>query len=506
LLSGTSYPILWEGNTIFNRAFPSTPDAERMDVAGGYGAVVPNIPNLNGQPYRAAVDVPIQDQIERVYLPVGSIATAGMTTPRDFYGTITGAEFQTGDTYRLEVTVNGNPISAIPVTRNAFGVLLGTPDFSGNARLVVNVIRTRSGGDSTLLTRKVNKGPGPLALDLRVDGTNTFAPIGGLPKGISLVGFPVDPFASLNSIVMGVPEGQLLAARYNSSRARYDLYPELEPFKIGHGYFIRLDAAKPAFSVEGRANANVESSVALKPGWNIVTAPLLQTVPTSRIRTVKASESPVIWSESVGVDVGTEFFQFNPGPADPATGAPETGTMSPATEFEPGKAYFVRVLAPEGVTLSFQPGLPSSPLQGFTAVAPPLSGWRLGLKMRYGRSLQASAVVGQSATATRSFDPREDSGMPPGIGGFQLIVEDYEQMYRDIRPMGGGEAFTLKLQGLTPGRVYAIDFTRQFGTVPSLSLREPGGRNLGTILPGHTFNYYARSATGYIQLVVGGSR
>jgi hypothetical protein len=505
LLSGTSYPILWEGNVTFNRTFPSTPDAERMDVAGGYGSVVPNITNLYNQPYRAAVDVPIQDQTQRVYLPVGAIATASNPTPKDFYGTIVGADLQAGDVLRLEVTVNGSEIPDVAVTRNAFGELLNTPSFLGNARLVVSVVRNRQGADTVLLTRKVNKGPGSLALDLRVEGEVSLNPNGGLPKGISALGFPVDPFLSLNGQVLNILENQVLAARYNSSKAKYDLYPDLEPFKIGHGYFVRMNAAQPGFMIEGRVHRNVEASTALKPGWNLIANPLLVAVPTNRIRVVKAADSPSFWADSAGVDIGTEFFEFVPGPPDPATGAPETGTMVAAAQFEPGKAYFVRVLAPEGVSLSFQPSTGQMPFQATSVPSP--TGWQVGLTLKYGRTQSAKAIIGQSTTATRSFDPREDSGMPPGFGaGFQIIVEDYEQLYRDIRPLAGGEVYSIKLQGLHPGRVHQINFTRLFGTAPPLQIRDSQGRSLGTMSAGSTFNYFARNSTEFIRIVVGGTR
>lgn len=509
LLSGTSYPILWEGNLIFNRVFPSTPDSERMDIGGAYGAVAPNIPNINsGQPYRATVDVPVQDQIERVYLPVGAIATATMQTPRDFFGTITGANLQVGDTVRLKVTVNGAAIADIPIRNNAFGSLINTVAFSGNARIGIDVVRNRLGADTTLLSRKVNKGPGPLAVDLRVESEQDFAPIGGLPKGISLVGFNINPFASLQGQILNLAENQVLAARYNSSKARYDLYPDLEPFKIGHGYFIRLDAAQPSFSYSGRNYRNVEATVAMKPGWNLVSAPLTETVPLSRVRVVKTSEFPQSWNEAV-LDVGSEFFEFVRGPNDPATGAPETGTLLPATQFEPGKAYFVRVLAPEGVTLVFRQDIAtgSSPGRAPVTTSVPQTGWKVSLTMRFGTKQRANVIIGQSTSATRSFDPREDSGMPPSFGnGFQLIVEDYESMYRDIRSLVAGEIYTIHLKGLTKGKNYPISFDTLFGKVPTLNLRDRSGKSLGSIRPGMTYTHYARGTEDYIQVVVGGNK
>lgn len=503
LLSGTSYPILWEGNLNLNRTFPTTPDAEKMDIAGGYGSVVPNLRNLDNSIYRAAVDLPVQDQIERVYLPVGAIATPSQSTPRDFYGTIVGANLQTGDTLRLQVTVNGNAISNIPVTRNAFGVLLNTSDFLGNARLVVNVVRTRSGSDTTLLTRRVNKGPGPLALDLRVDGDGTFAPVGGLPKGISFLGFPINPFASLNSIVLNLPDNQVLAARFNSSKARYELFPEVEAFKSGHGYFVRLETAQPGFSVAGRVNRNIESTVALKPGWNMVSAPLAEAVTTGRVRVTRTTGFPTAWSNATGVDVGLEFFQFTPGPNDGASGVPETGTFSPASQFELGKAYFVQVLASEGVTLSFQPAGSTGSAPVPMSYAPTPTGWQLGIQMKLNNQI-AKAVIGQSSTATRGFDAKEDSGMPPGLGGFQVIVEDYEQLYKDVRGLQAGETYTLRVQGMKANTNYRLDFTKVFGNIPNLTLRDVKGKNW-SIRPGTVYNHFAKGSVEYIKIIVGGS-
>jgi len=267
-----------------------------------------------------------------------------------------------------------------------------------------------------------------------------------------------------------------------------------------------MNAAQPGFAIEGRVHRNVEASIALKPGWNLVANPLLVAVPTNRVRVVKAAESPSFWTDAAGVDIGTEFFEFIPGPPDPATGAPETGTMAAATQFEPGKSYFVRVLAPEGVSLSFQPSSGGqTPLQA-TSV-PSQTGWQMALTLKYGRTQSAKAIIGQSTTATRSFDAREDSGMPPAFGlGFQIIVEDYEQLYRDIRPLAGGEVYSVKLQGLHPGKVHQINFTKLFGTTPTLQLRDSQGRSLGTMSAGSTFNYFARNSTEYIRIVVGGSR
>lgn len=508
LLSGTSYPILWEGPLALSRIFGTAQD-DRMDIAGGYGAIAPNLDDINGGAiYRAVVDVPVADQLERVYLPVGAIATASNPTFKDFFGTVVGANLQVGDVLRLTVTVNGAPVADVPIVNNAFGVTLGTatPAYLDSAKIVVNVVRKRATVDTILLTRKVNKGPGNLALDLRIGSEATYNFTSPLPKGIAMVGFPIDPFASLNSAILGIADNQVLAARYDSSKARYILYPDLEPFKVGHGYFIRSETAVNPFSVTGRVYQNIQASVALKPGWNMVSCPLTSTVATTQMRVIRAANPEFIYSESIGIDIGTDFFEFTPGTNDTASGVPETGTLSPATSFVPGKAYFFRVLAPEGITLTFAPtsftGLSVSKLMATTATP---STWQMALDMTYGTKLKARAVIGQSPTATRSFDAKEDSGMPPGIGGFQVIAENYEALYRDIRPVGQ-ETYVIHLQGLVKGKAHKLAFTMLKGTTGTFTLKDGTGKVIGTSRPGFAYNFVPKSADEWIQIVIGGGK
>ncbi|MEQ1934152.1 MAG: hypothetical protein ABL962_09775, partial [Fimbriimonadaceae bacterium] len=74
LLSATAYPIFWDQT--YNRVFPSAQD-DRMDIAGAYGSVTPNFPDISGGlPYRCTIDIPVGDKIARAYVPAGSIATA----------------------------------------------------------------------------------------------------------------------------------------------------------------------------------------------------------------------------------------------------------------------------------------------------------------------------------------------------------------------------------------------------------------------------------------------
>jgi hypothetical protein len=510
LLSGTSYPIFWEGETLLNRVFPSSQE-DRMDIGGAYGAVGPNFPDLNGgQPYRVTVDLPVADQLQRVYLPAGAIATASNPSEKDFYGTVVGVTRETGDTLRVRINVNGTQLADVPVQNDAFGTTIGTASFLGYAKVTVSVVLNHNGADDTVLTRVVDKGPGALALDLRVNGEGTYTFPFALPKGIAMVGFPVDPFASLNSDVLGTAPAQTLVARYDSAKARYVLFPDVEPFKIGHGYFVRSENAESPFMVDGRFHRKVEMSVALKPGWNMIASPITDDVPTSRVRVVRAADFPQAYSEALGVDLGLDFFSFTPGAVDPATGAPETGTMTVATTFEQGKAYFVRVLAPEGVTLVFAPppGTLAHVAQSISprvTVVPP-SGWKLGVKIQHDR-FSSQAILGQSRSATRGFDPAEDSGLPPGIGGLQVVLENLESLYRDIRALGSAESYRVRLEGLQRGKEYKVTFPMISGRLDRFSLYDGAGRFIRSMSPGGVYTFVATGTTQGLEMrVSGGTR
>jgi hypothetical protein len=489
LLSGVSFPIFW--SFFFDRIFPSSQE-DRMDIGGAYGSVAPNLPNLHaGQPYRCAVDIPVQDRIARCYLPSGAVATGSNPNPRDFYGTVIGVPGGTGVTIRIRLTVGLTVIDDIPVTNGAFGALIGSSEFLGYQRLRVEVIRREFGLDTVVIDRRVNKGPGPIGLDMRLgDGDATFSPAGGLPKGLSTLGFAVDPYSSLAGQTLGINEGEVLAARWNGSRARYDIYPDTGALVHGNGYFVRMENAQPGYSIVGRTSPGVPIGVALRPGWNLVACPLGTTTPVIQVRVVHSTNFPKDWSEAVGIEIGTEFFEFTPGVPDAATGAPETGTMTAATSFVPGKAYFVRVLVAEGVTLLFSP---TSGTQSFSALAPPHRySWLVQLTLQDGK-YQAVAEAGQTYFGRRGWDPAMDSGLPPSMVGLQLVIEHFEPLYRDIRQWNAADTYMLKAVGLVPGRMYSLRFDYLYGM--PLMARLKDGLTFVNVRRNYVYTFRATSTT-----------
>ncbi len=507
VLSGaTSYPIFWEGDISLTRLFTTAQD-ETMTITGAFGSIAPNLPDVNsGVPYRATIDIPVADQLGRVYLPAGSIATGTNTTPNDFYGTVTGVFLQSGDSLRLQVTVGGASIPDVPVTdQGAFGTLIGTAAYLGNTTVTVNVVRHNTVGDNVVYSRTIDKGPGSLALDLRAATDVGFTNQNGLPKGISTMGFPVDPWISYNPDLVGATT---LIARYDPSTGTYSLFPDAEPFKIGLGYFMRANSAVTPLTISGRIYANIAGTVSLRPGWNLIANPIAETTEVDHMLSVHAADFPRFFTDAEGSDIGTVFFEFQPGTNDAASGAPETGSMTPATQFEAGKAYFVRVLSPEGVTLVFEQQAGAGPPGRAQVAAAPRAttpnGWLMGVNLIDGR-FKVGAQIGQSSTATAGFDPREDAELPPGLtGGRQVAATDIGWMYRDVRRLGLPEVFTLQFTGLKPGKTYTLGFEKVRNSPGVFGVYRASGPIIGYFAVGDQVPFTATSTTMTLKIRVNG--
>ena len=503
LLSGTSFPIFWEGDNVLNRIFPSAQE-DRMDIAGAYGAVTPNLPDLNsGVQYRVTTDIPVGDQLERVYLPAGSIATASHQTANNFFGTVIGL-LTTNPTVRARI---GNTIlGTFPIQNGAFGGQIVNSAFIGYAPIVVDVGSLVGGVFSSLDSQQFNKGPGSLAVDFRMHGEATFQPEGGtIPKGLSAFGFPAQPYIDYEPNTLGILSPNTLVARFNPSRATYDLFPEIEAFHIGHAYFVNMANDTPV-SVVCRTHPGMAVSVACKPGWNLITLPKMNSITVNGVQVVHAADFPKVWTEATGTDIGTDYFRFVPGPNDVATGAPETGSFVAVTDnaFHPGQAYYVRVLDPEGVTLNFNAANAISAV-AMPALTTQTSGWQVRCQVVTPTNASSFAIIGENPKATDGFDNKFDSGIPPSMGGLQVVAQGTERMFRDIRSQGLlSEGYKLHIEGLSPGVKYQLRLSMLQGAVPYYTLYDPAAsyRKPGWVPA--TYYFTATTTTRDITLILPG--
>ncbi|RYG36400.1 hypothetical protein EON81_09930 [bacterium] len=470
LKAGTAYPIFWEfSGSDFLRTLPGgTSQYDQIDFALGYGSIGPNFENDGSGPYRIAYDLSVSGVNQRIYLPIGAIATSSTSgAPNDLFGTVTGLTGTGATTVR--VSNGADVLATIPVANGTFGTKVALSSrFSRAIPLKVEVLR----GSTVLLTRFVNKGvtsPSPtssfyggLYLDLRIgeDSTQTVV----LPKGASAFGLSIEPFQNEPRTALNVTSS-LLFSRYDPLRAQWALYPDSQHLHQGFGQAVRLPAAKNV-TVAGR-KAVEPTSVALSPGWNLIAVPVDFDLSASAINVVTGTEFPYTYAEAQDQEIlGRDAFLVNPSTNDPASGVPETFSYTGTSNFPTGRAIFVRCLRSEGATILFGATAPRS-----TRSSPPITNvWRARVVAYAPDNTNTLAYVGLSRSATRNFDPREDSALPPSRGGFQVAVGGG---YRDVRRAGATEEYPVRLDGLVKGKTYSVVITQELGFSSRLSVFDP---------------------------------
>ncbi len=484
LLRATSYPIYWSPD--FTRFFASAQD-DRIDIVQAYGNVVPNFPGtpFDGQPYRVTVDVPVEDQLERLSLPSGAVATASSPDPREVYGTITGVLPATNQTLTVEVQY-GSTIQTIPVQNFAFGGQITDTAFEGSLPLIVRVKRTASSATTTILTRRVNKGPGPIALVLNVDERTGFDLV--LNPGVQMVGVAAEPLAVRMDEALGEPVNQVQASRWNPLLAVFEFSPNSGQLRGGHGYFVRREAASTV-SVAATQPSNQPISVALRQGWNIVCNPLPSSVSKSALQLVTETNFPNTYAEATGPIVGPDIFRFVPGAPDVVTGFSEAGNFTSISGVQAGEAFFIKVLSPTGATLVF--GDAQGRANRLPTISPPPQ-WTM--KAHLTSSVDGADVIfGQLQGATNGSDRAYDIESPPGNTGLGLRVG--ASFYRDTRAWGGQASYSLSLSNLKLGRSYTIRLTPQTTRMTRYRFRDPVRRYLRDFQGEQTYTFTANART-----------
>lgn len=448
LAAGVLYPIFWDPTFL---RFRTSSQDNTMVLNQGSSAIGPNFSDLfSGSSYRAIVDLPYQDQIHRVLLPCGNIMRPFQATPNNLYGVITGVLVNPGDNLNVEVTGTGVNL-ILPVDKFTFGTVLSNTQLVNARVLTIKVVRIRNFVRTTLFTKVVNRGAdGPLMVNLAADefGQTTVRTV---PPGISLQGFSLEPYES--SVPTALLLSNALVARYDSASSNYQLGANVEPATRGHGYFINNLGANTNVITGGRTSANTAQTVALKPGWNLVTTGVGETVSLGNVEVLSAADDPLPYSTAKGTLVGLDFFEFQPGPNDAAAGSPQTGTLLAATQFEPNKAYFVRALPSEGAVLLFKPTSTGSAQSGQTQ---PSRKQTLRLDL-FGEVNRASAFASLSAEGSSSINSKLDSYLPPTLGGTQIYAVDKgAPLFRQEISSASTRTFTFKMDGLKPGTRYMI--------------------------------------------------
>ncbi|MCE9558076.1 MAG: hypothetical protein K8R88_03925 [Armatimonadetes bacterium] len=491
LLSDTGYPAYWSPD--FTRIFASAQD-DRLDYSLGYGSVAPNfIDAFGGDPYRVTVDVPAQDEVLRVFLPAGAVATTANPISNNFYGCISGVLTQAGTSYSVRLTWPSGSVT-IPAKNYAFGAMVTGNWLSAQRNVQCEVLRVTADATTPIYSQIVNKGPGALALNLHVDADKTIS-LGNLPAGINLVGMPGIPRSSFAASFTGGSPGNTLMARWNSLLGKYDYSPGVGVGTTGQGYFLRTNGVTD-FTYPALSYGKMPISVKLRPGWNLVANPLEESVPQSAMQVTVASGFVSSFADAATAQsVGAVLFGFSRGSADPISGVPEIGSMLPVTTLAPGATAFVRVLAPEGALLIFPP----AEFRSRSGGSPPPPDYLLKVTIT-GGGTEAYGELGAQRGATSGFDKGKDIELPPSSGGLQVGWMGVKRLFREMRPTGQVSIYNMNLEGLKVGTTYTVNLNPTIGT---RNLRVFDGSRPGPLLPGQgTFSFKANSTSKRYRIVV----
>ncbi len=485
LLSGQSSPLFLRPDG--ERFFTSAQD-DVASVSGGFGSVVPNFPAdaFAGQPYAVQAVMPFGGQAAQAILPAGGYSDGQNFDPATFYGTTRGFVIPSGA--RLEATVAYPGGARTGVVQNgAFRLQISDIGYLRAGPVEVTVHLVDGPARTVALSRRVNKTPGALALNLEPDSAQTSQSLTLEPR-LSLIGLALEPQRDgLTTLLPTVSPGEMLAAIYDPFLGRYRAFPIEGRLQRGIGAFVRLPRSVTVIA-PGRRTPGEWVAVHLQPGWNLLANPFPVELPLSAVRVTSAAESVSPYNDAQGVLVGLLAFGFTPSAVNP-----DEGQLVEATTIPAGGAVFVRALRAEGaVALMQQPGpgsLMTLPQMGRREMFAPTSRagsgsflWESKARLLHWGQPVAEARFGQAMRATGREDALFDSALPPAVAGPQMALIGSSALYRDMRSWGTAETWTIRLIGLRPGERYRLEFEplagrRDFtvsGIGPSLRVEERG--------------------------------
>lgn len=431
LLNGTSYPIYWDYN--FNRLTLS-PQYERVDIRGGTGSVVPSFVGADTGNQRLAVDFSVGTESVRIYYPSSKVQ--GVTFRNNFFGTVFGLEHG-----RVEVQIGAETRSA-SVDKGAFGLLLSNETLSRERTAVLRFYNTR---EELVGEWRTNTGIGFHYVQAYLQaGTGSFTL--NLPSGLHMVSLPLRPFETDFAKLLNLPADRLLLAHWRQEQSNYVYYPATPPPAPGIGYFLKL-STPINITIQGEPVATERPfALALQPGWNLVGMPLTTPVPVNALRVIHQFDPPVSWetaSTSIGGRpplVGEVVWTLGP-----------TGTYVRATQLEPGRAYWIRVLRPEGVTVLI------SPESGGRSRVASEPAWAMQI-LAQSPVGGGSITLGLEPTArTRATHPElELPPALPGMGMFGIVGERNTLLAQSVKPVGRRQEWTLQLVPAEPNREHTL--------------------------------------------------
>lgn len=437
LLNGTCYPIYWDYSL---QRLTLSPQYERVDIRVGTGTVVPSFVGAEYANQRLTVDFSVGTEYAQVVYPSSKVQ--GTNFRNNFFGVVHGL-----DNGRVSIQI-GTTLLETPLTKGAFGVRFPDEVMAREQIAVLTFFNTR--GEQVGQVR-VNTGLEFQYVRVFLQSTEsrlTFT----LPAGLSMVSFPLRPFETDMARLLGIPADQLRLATWRQERFDYVYYPATPPPAPGVGYFLGLNNARTV-TVDGVPPPQDRPfAIALQPGWNLIGMPFNTSVPVGSLQVVHQFDAPVSWetaTTSIGSEpalVGANVFTLS-----------TTGTYARATQLEPGKAYWVRVLRPEGVTLLVPP--PTSTTGGRSessrSESRPLWSMELSLQSPRGGAILTIGLDPAGRTRAAALNA-EMPPLLPDMMGFGSRTPSGTLLLTDIRPASGRQTWELEVAPAEPNTEHTL--------------------------------------------------
>lgn len=336
---GQAYTIYWsydfsvslyaeEGNVI--------PVADSGENAGE-GWLLPTFYNIGG-PQRITVQVDLNNLRGYYPFPYGTRGYA----PGEYniYGALL-------DAIQGQIEISGAAsATGISASRGVWGREI----MSGNLRPAqLNITYVAPNGDRT--SRTVNVGWDSYMVLLRGGSHTTVSHT--FPAGVHMMSLPVYTLTPSAPEVLGVPAERLLLARWDprlGGAGRYRLWPDCDGFAPGKAFFIKLFTDQTV-QVKGiLPDPNLDFSVPLQYGWNMVGVPRTSPVNVSDLRVQVGLDPSVTFAEAVTRQwvQGTIY------------GYSMAHGYQLATVLEPFQGYWIRCLIPSEARLVFPGGVGAS--------------------------------------------------------------------------------------------------------------------------------------------------
>ena len=436
-------PLFWDaGYSMITLPQMQLPLSATTGEAVGTGTTE----TLNGAE-RIAMDVPIDGVTTRIFLP----ANAGGTVDRqsDISGVVIGA-----NSGSLTIKTDTGAVSgSIDFKKGAFGANIGGTN-AGFSRDVLSLTLPGSTGNlpgspSNPLMYQRNVYHQPLANNPYASTTtyqlvaSPLVPAGQsvvtlshpFAQGPQMLSIPLRPLQNDLAAALGIPTQKALLAQWRDgsqgasadSPDNYRRYPTLPLYQPGYGLWASF-VTNTTSVVVGESQDDQDSvSAALLFGWNQIGSPYSSgPIQASTNVTVQYNGTEDTLSNAILKNgwVQAGIIGFSGGYVDIENSAQATATSVAFDKLVPWQGYWIRVLVPEGVTLTYHnPGAASTAIKqrGTRSTArftprPTLQqagGWMIPLILRDANGNQSVASLGQTPQASDNFTSSLDVSAPP---------------------------------------------------------------------------------------------